>query len=54
VTATLYEGLGGSEDADAKTIGEAYRERVKETHPDVSDHPMPRRASCGSNGPARC
>jgi molecular chaperone DnaJ len=39
VTATLYEVLGVAEDADAETIGDAYRERVKETHPDVSDHP---------------
>lgn len=39
MTATLYEVLGVAEDADAETIGDAYRERVKETHPDVSDHP---------------
>lgn len=34
-----YEILGVSEDASQKEIKEAYREKVKETHPDQSDDP---------------
>lgn len=34
---TFYSALGVSEDADAGTIRDAYRDRVKEHHPDVSD-----------------
>lgn len=34
----FYERLGVSRDADVATIEKAYRERVQEYHPDVSDH----------------
>ena len=34
---TFYDVLGVSPDADAEAITEAYRDRIKETHPDVSD-----------------
>lgn len=40
--ATFYEVLGVDPDADPDTIQAAYRERVKEYHPDVSDHPEAR------------
>ena len=36
---TFYGALGVSDDADSETIRRAYRERVKEHHPDVSDDP---------------
>jgi curved DNA-binding protein CbpA len=36
---TLYDVLGVTEDADSDAIEAAYRERVKECHPDLSDHP---------------
>lgn len=36
---TYYDVLGVPEDADADAIRAAYRERVKETHPDQSDDP---------------
>lgn len=36
---TFYSELGVGADADAETIREAYREHVKDTHPDVSDNP---------------
>jgi hypothetical protein len=36
---TLYDVLGVSEDADSEQIEAAYRERVKQCHPDLSDHP---------------
>jgi len=36
---TAYEVLGVSTDATEDTIKAAYQERVKETHPDVSDAP---------------
>ncbi|MFC7134996.1 MULTISPECIES: DnaJ domain-containing protein [Salinibaculum] len=36
---TLYSTLGVDEDADVETIRRAYRELVKEAHPDVSDDP---------------
>lgn len=35
---TYYELLGVSEDASTDEIEHAYRERLKETHPDVSDN----------------
>lgn len=34
---TYYDVLGVPEDADADAIRAAYRERAKETHPDLSD-----------------
>jgi molecular chaperone DnaJ len=34
---TYYDRLGVSEDASTAEIESAYRERLKETHPDVSD-----------------
>lgn len=37
--ADLYDVLGASDDASAKEIKHAYRERVREYHPDVNDHP---------------
>ncbi|MFB6297349.1 MAG: J domain-containing protein [Salinirussus sp.] len=41
---TFYGALGVAEDADAGTIDRAYRDLVKQTHPDVSDDPdAPRR-----------
>jgi molecular chaperone DnaJ len=36
---TYYDVLGVDADADRETIRDAYREKVKEYHPDVSDHP---------------
>jgi curved DNA-binding protein CbpA len=36
---TYYDVLGVARDASEDEIDEAYRERVKETHPDVSDAP---------------
>lgn len=36
---TFYSALGVESDADGETIRRAYRELVKETHPDVSDNP---------------
>ena len=36
---TYYDVLGVSPDADQEAIRAAYREKVKETHPDVSDDP---------------
>lgn len=36
---SYYDVLGVPPDADAERIRDAYRERVKEVHPDVSDHP---------------
>ena len=36
---TFYETLGVGEDASAAEIRVAYRERAKDTHPDVSDVP---------------
>lgn len=36
---TLYEVLGVDPDADSADIAGAFRERVKQTHPDVSDAP---------------
>jgi molecular chaperone DnaJ len=37
MTRTYYEILGVSEDATRDAIDSAYRERVKETHPDLND-----------------
>ena len=39
VRETFYSVLGVETDADRETIQRAYREHVKETHPDVSDSP---------------
>jgi curved DNA-binding protein CbpA len=36
---TYYDVLGVDADADQEAIRDAYREKVKEYHPDVSDHP---------------
>jgi len=36
---SFYELLGIDPDADEEAIRRAYRERLKETHPDVSDDP---------------
>ncbi len=36
---TFYDVLDVSPDASREAIRAAYREEVKETHPDVSDHP---------------
>jgi DnaJ-class molecular chaperone len=36
---TFYTVLGVSVDADQETIRRAYREQVKDAHPDVSDNP---------------
>lgn len=36
---TYYDVLGVDADADRETIRDAYRDKVKEYHPDVSDHP---------------
>jgi molecular chaperone DnaJ len=35
---SYYDLLGVDSDADTDAIEQAYRERLKETHPDVSDH----------------
>ncbi|WP_302083936.1 J domain-containing protein [Salinibaculum rarum] len=40
---TAYEVLDVAETADAETIKSAYQNRVKETHPDVSDIPDAKR-----------
>lgn len=37
--ADLYDVLGVSHDASAEELKRAYRERVREYHPDVNDHP---------------
>jgi len=37
MTETFYDVLGVAEDATTEEIEAAYRERLKETHPDVSD-----------------
>jgi hypothetical protein len=37
VTRTYYDLLGVSPEASAEAVERAYRERLKETHPDVSD-----------------
>ncbi|NHX36243.1 MULTISPECIES: DnaJ domain-containing protein [Halolamina] len=37
--ADLYDVLGAPDDAPAEEIKRAYRERVREYHPDVNDHP---------------
>jgi curved DNA-binding protein CbpA len=37
---TLYDVLGVTAAADSEEIETAYRERVKECHPDLSDHPQ--------------
>lgn len=39
MTRTYYDVLGVARDADAERVRAAYRERVKEVHPDVSDRP---------------
>lgn len=36
---TFYSVLGVQPDADRETVERAYRERVKESHPDVADDP---------------
>lgn len=36
---SFYEVLGVARDASQEAIAEAYRERVKETHPDLNDSP---------------
>jgi curved DNA-binding protein CbpA len=36
---TFYTALGIDADADTDAIKRAYRDRIKETHPDVSDDP---------------
>lgn len=36
---TFYGALGVAEDADDRAIERAYRKRVKQAHPDVSDDP---------------
>lgn len=41
---TFYAALGVESDADDDAIRRAYRERVKERHPDVSDEPGDPRA----------
>lgn len=40
---TFYNALGVERDADTDRIRRAYRERVKDHHPDVSDDPDSRR-----------
>jgi hypothetical protein len=42
--ATFYEVLGVDADASTEAIEDAYREQVKEYHPDVSDRPNAREA----------
>ena len=37
MTRTYYDLLGVSPEASAEAVEQAYRERLKETHPDVSD-----------------
>ncbi|WP_439026063.1 J domain-containing protein [Haloarchaeobius sp. DT45] len=37
MTETFYDVLGVPHDADQEAIRDAYRERVKETHPDLND-----------------
>jgi len=37
--ADLYDVLGAAHDAAAEEIKRAYRDRVREYHPDVNDHP---------------
>ena len=37
--ADLYDVLGAADDAGAEEIKRAYRDRVREYHPDVNDHP---------------
>lgn len=39
MTQSFYDLLGVSSDADAEEIERAYRQRIKETHPDVNDDP---------------
>ncbi|GGL62128.1 molecular chaperone DnaJ [Halocalculus aciditolerans] len=39
MTETFYDALGVSKDADESEIKTAYREKVKQYHPDVSDEP---------------
>ena len=39
MTQDFYEVLGVSRDADEEEINQAYREKVREYHPDVSDAP---------------
>lgn len=39
MTETLYDVLEVPEDASQREIRRAYRRKVKESHPDVSDHP---------------
>lgn len=39
MTETFYDALGVDEDATTAEIESAYRAKVKETHPDVSDAP---------------
>jgi hypothetical protein len=39
VARSYYDLLGVDPDADAERVRAAYRERVKEVHPDVSDQP---------------
>lgn len=39
MTESFYDLLGVSTDADSDEIQRAYRQRIKETHPDVSDDP---------------
>lgn len=39
---TFYSALGVNTDADTETVQRAYRELVKDTHPDVSDNPNAR------------
>lgn len=41
---TFYSVLGVDADADREAIQAAYREHVKETHPDVSDNPDARQS----------
>jgi len=36
---TFYTALGVDADADTDAVKRAYRDRIKETHPDVSDDP---------------
>jgi len=45
MTETFYEVLGVAEDATTDEIESAYRERLKQTHPDVSDDDDAERAT---------